>query len=642
MTDRVSNTFLHLLRSATIGTVQVKNRLILPAMETNFGSSDGFVTEQTKAYYRDRAKGGVGLVTVEATTVDYPSGKANPYDLSISDDRYIPGLAHLAEKIQKNGAKAAIQLHHAGGETWSSITYAPTLAPSALAGCSQEKPRELTIREIKTIANKFAQGALRAKKAGFNGIEIHSAHRSLLAHFLSPAWNKRSDIYGGSLVNRAHFLLEILQRIRDRMGRDYPVWVKINGAEYGLERGLTLEEAQELSGLIEENEGDAILVSSFGIGLASLRGPSVYEKGCLIPLAESIKKVVNIPVIGVGRITPEQGERAIKEGKIDMVAMGRALISDPYLPMKIAQGKIEEIRPCIACNHCIEELVFKKIPITCSVNPAVGREAWWWSKKTEKPKKVLVIGGGVAGLEASCTAAERGHKVTLCEKGDKLGGKLLAAAIPPTKDDINEFTGYMIRRIIRAGVDIKTNIEVSLEKVRELNPEVIIIAIGALPNVPSITGLKDYVLAPDILLGRFPVGKKAVIIGGGMVGCETADWLSDQGKEVTVIEILPRLATDMMPINRILLLERLAQKRVRTLTEVMIENISANKEVTFCKKGQQETIKVDTIILATGYKVIRDELCHLSDKEVYLIGDFLYPRKIVDSVREGSEIGRNI
>ncbi len=343
-----------LFEPARLGEMNLKNRIVMPPMGTNYATQDGYVTDQIKDYYAERARGGVGLVIVEAACVDFPRGKGFIRQLGIDDDRFIPGLRELAQIIRRHGARAAIQLHHGGNASKTSITGLQPVASSPLARPDGDLPKELSIKEIEDIVFRFAKAAERAKKAGFDGVEIHAAHHYLLAQFLSSAWNKRQDAYGGDLKNKARITLEVVRAIREMVGQTYPVWCRINGREFGIKDGITLEETQELAVLLQKAGVNALHISAFAYNNPRSIPPMSVKHGTMIPLAEAVKKVVTIPVIAVGRIDPQTGESALQEGRTDFVAMGRSLIADPELPNKAASGRLKEIVPCIACNHCME------------------------------------------------------------------------------------------------------------------------------------------------------------------------------------------------------------------------------------------------------------------------------------------------
>ena len=404
-----------------IGRMDIKNRLVMAPMVTRYGSDDGFVTERSRDYYEARAKGGVGLVIVEATHV-HRHGRYILNQLSLSDDRFIPGMRQLVEAVHRHGTKIAAQLHHGGREARSEFHGMPPAAPSPLAGFAGEVPSELSIDEITEIVGYFADAAVRAREAGFDGIELHGAHGYLIDQFLSPASNKRSDEYGGSLEHRTRFLLEVIEATKDAVGDDFPVWVRLNACEFGVE-GETLEDGEKTAQMAEQAGMAAVHVSAWGPDAPFNITTATFKPAIMTDLAQGIKQVVNIPVIAVGRITPEVAEGIIEEGKADLIAIGKALLADPELPAKMGQGNFNDIKPCIICMGCIDSLRTPGVVgIRCSTTPALSRESELAISPVQKRKCVLVVGGGPSGMEAARVAALRGHEVTLWEKDIKLGG----------------------------------------------------------------------------------------------------------------------------------------------------------------------------------------------------------------------------
>ena len=484
---KLSAPFHKLFEPGQIGPMVIKNRIVMPAMATGTSSKEGFVTRQTKDYYEERARGGAGLIIVEFTCIDFPRGKGALRQLAVDDDKFVPGLTDLAQTIQRHGAKAALQLHHAGNGTRRELTEGlQPVGPSAITRPGSEIPKALTLKEIGDLITRFARAAERAVKAGFDGIEIHGAHSYLIAQFLSSAWNQRKDRYGGPLENRARFLLDIILAVRDKVGKSFPLWCRINGEESGVPGGTTLEEAQDVARMIEEAGCDAISVSASERELTSSR-PHFFLPGWAAHLAAGVKEAVQLPIIGVGRITPELGEHLIEDGKVDFVAMGRALRADPELPNELALRKLNDIRPCIACNACAEHLRPGGHRL-CAVNPALGREREYAITAARKKKRVLIVGGGPAGMEAARVAALRGHDVALWEEGDRLGGKLLMAALPPFKEQITKLVDFLSYQIKKVGVRVELGREVTSAVITKEQPDVMILATGSTPLIPRIPG----------------------------------------------------------------------------------------------------------------------------------------------------------
>ncbi|MDI6761153.1 MAG: FAD-dependent oxidoreductase, partial [Candidatus Brocadiaceae bacterium] len=465
--------FPNLFSPFKIGSMVVKNRIVMPAMETHLCDKEGFVTSEVISYYRARAKGGVGYITVENTSID-PAGRINDGMLCIHEDKYVDGLKLLVEEVHRAGGKVVIQLNHAGKEALTYFTGMESVSPSPIPSpLTRTVPRELAIPEIEAIVDKFAQGAERVFRAGADGIEIHMAHGYLVCQFLSTESNIRTDRYGGDTEGRAGFAVEIVQAIRSKVPKDFPVICRISADEY-TEKGLKLEEGKVIARLLESAGTSALHVSACNSASAVYNIPCYYlEEGCFIHLASGIKSVVKVPVITVGRILrPEMAEEVLVGGKADLVSMGRSLIADPYWPKKVEEGRLEDIRPCISCNRCIESIVEERL--VCTVNPCIGRE--WELERKPRPaaKKVLVVGGGPAGLSAAAVAGEMGHKIWLWEKEPILGGRYRYASMAPKKECMRKFLDYLIKQAKKYATDIQCNREATIEAIKEFAPEVVI------------------------------------------------------------------------------------------------------------------------------------------------------------------------
>jgi len=529
----------------------------------------------------------------------------------------------------------------------SSITGHQLVAPSPISLPGDEVPRQLTIAEIKEIVCRFADASARAKRAGFDAVEIHAAHGYLINQFLSAGSNKRQDEYGGDLGNRARILLDTISAIKGVVGDSYPLWCRINGREYGIEDGITTEEAQEIARMCQAAGTVAIHVSSYSYGTNSRHlPPSALPPGALIRFAEAVKQAVSIPVIACGRITPSIGEKAVDEGRADLIAVGRGLIADPQFAKKAVEGKLEDIRPCIVCGTCQSDMRSEKSNLYCRVNPAVGKERESIFSKAKKMKTVVVIGGGPAGMEAAIIAAQRRHRVTLFEKEQTVGGQLLIAAVPPYKGEFEEITKYLSTQLEKAKVSIKLGVEATMADIESINPDVVFLATGGVPFIPEIQGTEtgNVVIAEEVLAGRVEVGERVIVIGGELVGCETAEFLAEAGKKVTITRRGQAMASTLAPNVREPLLGRLTNKGVTMLTSIHYEEVTVRGLVITSKEGQKHTIHCDTIVLAAGSKPNTKLLTALKDRglEVYQIGDCLKPRSLLEALADGFHTARNL
>jgi len=635
----------------------------MPAMVNQYGDSSGFVTQRQIDYYSERAKNGVGLIIIEVTCIA-PGGRGFVNELNIYDDIFIPGARSLAKAIKRGGACCFLQLHHAGRRAYSKDNNGiQPVAPSPVPTRTGEMPRELTIEDIDNLIEAYAQGARRAKEAGFDGIECHSAHGYLIAQFLSPLTNKRTDKYGGDLASRARFGVEIIHRIRQQVGESYPVIVRICGDEY-IKGGLTLKDTQRVAVILEEAGASAINVSA-GYTASHEEGylnalipfssaPMSLPHGCYAHLAEGIKKVVKVPIIAVGRLDdPELAEEVIAKGKADLVAIGRGLLADAAYVSKVYQQQYDDIRRCIACNHCVSQLL-AEVNLRCVVNPELGKEEEYRVKPATRVKKVVVIGGGPGGMEAARVAALRGHKVTLVERKPHLGGNMVAAATASFKREVSRFTEYLSTAIHKLGVEVCLDTEVDQEKVLALKPDVVILATGASPKMPAIPGIeRDNVTdAVKVLEGRAETGSKVVVAGAGAVGCETAAFLAESGKEVTIIEMRDTdfsdtggLAPDMNPLlRRWFLFELWPKLPIEVVGKSTFQEVTGEGLVVEDREGRRRLITGDTIIFAAGMKPNNNFKESLQGKvpEIHEVGDCVEPRHMIDAVEDAARVARLI
>jgi 2,4-dienoyl-CoA reductase-like NADH-dependent reductase (Old Yellow Enzyme family)/thioredoxin reductase len=628
-----------------IGNLELKNRIVMPPMATNFAGQDGSVNDRHIAYYVKRAKGGVGYITFEHTGI-LKQGRAFPNMALIDSDQNIHPFKKLVEAIHQENGKILIQINHAGRQTSASITGSPIVAPSAIpCPVRKEMPRELSYEEIQEIIEAFGKAALRVKETGADGVEIHMAHGYLINQFLSPFSNKREDEYGGDPDRRMRMALEVLRAVRNKVGPDFRILCRLSADEY-VEGGLKLEDTKEIAKALERNGADALHVSACVAVSGYLNHPPYYaEEGIFAHLAQGIKSVVSIPIIAVGRIrTPELANRILEEKKADLISMGRALIADPELPAKALQGRIEEILPCISCNRCVQSI--RKGALQCAVNPETGREGIFKLKKTDRPKKIWIVGGGPAGMKTAEIAALRGHQVTLYEQQERLGGRFLLAAIPPQKQILKEFIDYLSRQLQKLPVKIILGKSFHPNLLEKGKPDVVIVATGAKPFFPPIDGIREAktISVDDALSGSASLGKKVLVIGGGGIGTEVADHLSEKGKEVTLIEMREGIALDLVGHLQHFLNTRLREKGVRILTST--KAIRFEKEGLWVEnpQGTKRLEGFDSIVIALG-SIPNDELVEsLKGKvsEVFVVGDASKPREVMEALVEGEEIALKI
>lgn len=628
-----------------IGSLKVRNRIVMPPMVIGFAGPRGEVTEQLLAYYEARARGGVGLIIVEASYIR-EDGKLVEGELGIYDDSLIPGLTRLTDLIKIHGAAAAIQLVHGGIQAKVPQPVGPTAMGRKIVP-PPKTPRELTTEEVEQLVEDFAKAAQRAKMAGFDAVEVHGTHGYLVCQFLSPLTNKRTDKYG---ADKALFAVEIVQRIKELCGKNYPVIFRLCTNEF-LEGGITVEYAKQIAKRLEEAGVDAFDITGGNYDtMDMLLMPYYYseEEGWFFKLAKEIKSVVNVPVISGGLIVdPKIAVDAIEKGYVDAVFIGRQLIADPEWPRKVMEGRIEDIRPCQACNDgCVGGRLFLDKPSWCAVNPLCGFEYKWPSEeylpKAPVKYKVLIIGGGPAGLEAARISAIRGHDVVLVEKEKKLGGTAKVAAVPRFKKRVAKLIKWYETQLSKLGVKVITGKEVDEKFIEEIKPDVVVIATGSKPLIPSIPGVGNAVIADDVLLGKAKVGNKVIIVGGGLVGVETALYLAQQDKEVTIVELQPELAPDLEPVSKIALVRPgglLEKYKIKALTCTPVIEIEKDKVVIFKPPAKKEAITADTVILAVGREPVLDnkivEAARKIAKRVYVIGDAKEPRKIIDAIHEG-------
>ena len=632
----------------SIGTMALKNRLIMPPISTNLAGEDGTVSEELLLYYAERAGGGVGLVTVENVCIAYPLARHGAAQPRFDEDVFIPGLRRLTDAIHLGGAKAAVELTHPGmnaglryieGET----PIAPSTVPRSKDGLV---PRALSREEVVEVVEEYVGAARRAKQAGFDAVELQACHGLLINQFLSPLTNKRQDEYGGDRENRIRFLVEIVQRIKRRVGVDFPVMVRLV-AEDMIEGGVTSEEGCWFARRLEEAGADA-LHPDFGLGGKEKRlEPMPYPQAWRVYLAERIKAAVSIPVIAVGVIRePGVAEEILEAGKADFVALGRALNADPQWPNKAQAGEVASIRRCIGCNECVIARHIADAPLRCSVNATVGRSPEECRlEPAPVPKRVLVVGGGPAGMEAARVAALRGHRVILYEQEPRLGGMLNVAAVPPGKDKLNWIPEYFAHELARLGVEVHLGRPLDAEKVRGLKPDVVIVATGSRPAIPPIAGVDgpNVLVAQELLARQMRfTGQRFAIVGGGMLGLEAAEYLAVQGNGVTVLKRYETIGRSIEPLYRDYLLRELKKHGVEIMTRVEVEAIQADGVLVLDKAGEERIVPADQVVLARA-ATPSNELAHvLRDLGPIVVGDAAQPRKIINAIEEGYLAARRV
>lgn len=635
------NTFQKIFEPITIKNMTLPNRLIVSAMRTNMVNADGIIDDRYIAYHEAKARGGWGLVITENCLINPESGVSKCLP-GLYNEEQVAALTRLTERVHAVGGRIAAQIYHAGRAGNLGVTGGkPLVAPSPVRDVtSTETPRALTVDEIHELTEQFGQAALRAKRAGFDAVEIHGASGYLLSQFTSPYSNKRTDDYGGSTENRARFSVEVVHRVRELVGDDYPVFYRLCCNEY-IEGGLGIEEAKAIAKMLEE-AGVDVMHCTQGVFITNeyTTPPYAITKGSLIENAAEIKKVLDIPVIGVGGHvnTPAMAETILRAGKADMVTMARASLADPALPLKAKNGQCEDILQCIGCvQGCLGPRVNG---IRCLVNPLTGRETEFSDAKTDAPKRVLVAGGGISGCEFAIMAARQGHKVTLVEKSDHLGGQWCAACVPNGKADFGNLITWQRTQLRKLGVNVRLETSIDKALVQTLQPDVVAVAIGSQTFIPPVPGLKEHgVDAHDILLGKAIAGDRVVVVGGGLVGAETAEFLAMQGKSVAVLEMLPEIAKEAAKNPRKLLLRNLKKHGVALYTESKVLEVQADSVTFETADGACGTFAADTIVIATGSRsaVLEKAVLEEFAGRILYVGDAEHAKNGIENLQDALE-----
>ena len=650
-----------LLSPGKIGNVELRNKTVMAAMGMS-QSDGGFVNKAVLNHYSERAKGGVGAIIVEVTCVDAPLGLNTNGMLVIDDDKYIPGMTQLADVIHDGGAKAFLQLSHTGRGARRAIIGDQPVGPSAVAmpysymmGLANETPRELTVSEIKAIEEKYAQAALRAKKAGFDGVEIHAVGYYLGQQFLSKTANLRTDEYGGSCDNRMRFHLNIVKRIRELCGEDFVIIIKLSVIEMGEDGGISMLDGLHYCKKFQEAGVDAIeVLAGIWSGEAGKnQKPDSAYPDCMAVALSLVMKIglmlttgkKKVALIGGGRAqNPVAAEKALKSGQCDFIFIGHALLAQPDLVNLIDEDREDEIRPCIGCGHCIDHQLQHGSRAVCSGNAVLARGDNDYSVSPAATKKnVVIIGAGVAGVEAARIAAMRGHKVRLYDKANEVGGQMNLACKPPFKQHLGLMKPYLEKQLSLHGVEVHLGKAMTKEDILALQPDVVVCATGVKPAVLPIPGAEKAVNASDILNGA-DCGKNVAVIGGGSVGCETAEYLARKGKKVTIIEMTDTLAGNTGKTNQTILLGHLKGTGVQLFTECRVEKITDSEVIFRMKNGVVNAVKTDTVISAVGSKPETSLYDSLQGEvaELYNIGDSNGGGIIPTAVYEGYTVGNQI
>lgn len=708
----MATSYAPLLQPGQIGSLQLKNRIALAPMGENFGGLDGHATEKTQAYYEERARGGAGLIILGTTAVSWPSGTSEPHQLGISSDDFIPTLAQVVRRVHVHGAKVAIQINHSGKvaandrahgrEMWVP-SVPPALPPNASmrtitpqelstfvgVGPHPDRYRVMDEADIAQMIEWYAAAAVRAQQAGFDAVEVHCAHNYLIAGFLSPYFNQRQDAYGGSYENRTRLLRELLTEVRRRVGPDYPIWVRLDAEEMHTPGGITLEEALQTARLCEQLGVNAISVSSYARltrGSDFTDAPIPQKSGAYLEFANAFKRVVRIPIIVAGRVEPEAGAAAIGAGEADFIAMGRKLLADPELPNKLLAGQPEAIRPCIYCYACVSE-IFVNRGIKCAVNAQTGHESTAPIVPAEHAKHVLIVGGGPAGMEAARMAVLRGHRVTLVERSDRLGGTLFFAGLAYPEN--GRLLDYLVRQMQHPRIEVLLRTTVDAALLQRLEPDEILVATGASRAAPAIEGAQQtHVWSGDELrrlmtgdgaeeiakaklslaeralfkaggmLGVtdstqaiqglsklwMPLGKRVVIIGGGLVGLELAEFLLARGRQVTVLEPGTHAGTELPIVRRWRVVEAV-QDHGQLHLQAQVQRIERKQVVWLNKKGEGQSTEADSVVLALGAEPdarVAEQLQALTSLPVRRLGDSAALGYIEGAMHSGHHAGRTI
>ena len=680
----------HLLSPGRIGGLTLPNRIIVTAMGVNLAEPDGTCGTRIRAFHEEQARGGAGLIVVGVAAVAWPTGAVKPWQVAISEDRFIPGLAAMGEAVHRHGAKFAIQLQHGGlvamqdmlegRPVWTPSLPEPPEGDFTQAFLLEELQaapfsritsvdfKVMTVDDIRHVVGQFASAARRAREAGADGIEIHAGHGYLISSFISPRTNKRTDAYGGPLENRLRFLLEILRAVRETVGPEFPLWCKLDAEEVGRQGGITLADAVASARLVEQAGVDAITVTAYhNTAHGKLHSASniPHEPGCNLPAAATIRRAVGVPVIASGRIEPAVAEGVLARGEADFIAMGRKLLADPHLPRKLAEGRPQDVRPCVYCYTCVSA-IYTGEAVRCAANPRTGYESELPEPQpAATPRRLVVVGGGPAGMETALRLDRMGHAVTLIERAERLGGTLRVAALAY---DANErLLDWLIRQVEASGITVRTGTEATPALLARLAPDAVVVASGARRDLPPIPGHDlPHVFRGDdmrrLMFGEtsdslkrktgwatrlatrvgaasgmtanldfvrqatrhwMPLGKRVVIVGGELVGLELAEFLHERGRQVTVVDDVPRLGKGLTVVRRMRLLDELREHGVALQAGARDIRIEADAVRFVDAGGEARAVPADHVIVAKGAAgdaTLADSL-RAAGLTVHLIGD---------------------